>query len=188
MKNSKELPVVFIRGLVVFPGMSVTITIGREASRIAVLESQNRFSGVLITMTQLRAEDPEIKTLNSAYKVGTVCKIEKAIVLTDGGMQVQIEGLERIEAQSMQWQDKFPIVKGNVLADTDHCTKSVPAEMFTAMSSYQPVNFDEVVWITQNDPEKLSRLNQRISRLQKILEEPSVDTRAESLKAFKSDV
>jgi len=142
MKNCIELPVIFIRGLVVFPGMSVTITIGREVSRIAVLESQNRFSGSLITMTQLRAEDLEIKNLDSAYNIGTVCKIEKAVLLTDGGMQVQIEGLERIEAQSMEWQDNLPIIKGIVLAETNDCTESVAAEMFTAMSSYQPINFD----------------------------------------------
>lgn len=77
MKDIIELPVVFVRELVMFPGMSIALTVGREASRLAVLDSQKRFNNSIITMTQRRAEDPKIENLDAVYRVGTVCKIEK---------------------------------------------------------------------------------------------------------------
>ena len=184
MKNKTKLPVVFVRELVIFPGMSVTLTIGREASRLAILESQKQFQNSLVTMTQLRAEDAEIKDLNSVYRVGTLCKIEKSVALTDGGMQVQVEGLERFQGETLEWEGGIASIQGESLPDKETSPESHASELLTRLSSYQPVNFDKIAWMERNDPEELKRINARIAERQKILEEPSAAERVRLLTAL----
>ena len=185
MKNKIKLPVVFVRELVIFPGMSVTLTIGRESSRLAVLECQSHFRGSLVTMTQLRAEDSEIKDLDSVYRVGTLCEIVKAVTLTDGGMQVHVEGLERFHGDLLEWQGGIALIQGESLPDKEGSSESNASELLSSVSTYQPVNFDKIAWMERNDPEELKRINARIARRQKILEEPSAAERVRMLTALR---
>jgi ATP-dependent Lon protease len=186
MRNEKRLPVVFVRELVVFPGMSVTLTVGREASRLAILDSQGKFDSFLVTMTQQRAEDAEIKSLEQVYKVGTVCRVEKAVALTDGGMQVQIEGVGRFRGGTLEWHGALGYIHGESLPDEETDSESGASELLASLSSYQPVNFDKIAWIERNDPDELKRINAGIAKRQKILEEPSAGERVRLLKALGS--
>ncbi len=184
MKNVKVLPVVFIRELVVFPGMSVTMTVGREASRLAIVDSQRKFDGSIVTMTQRRAEDSEITSLDAAYTIGTLCKIEKAVALTDGGMQVQIEGLARFEGQELQLLSDVAQIKGEILPDADANLSWDATKPFEELSTYQPFNADKIAWIERNDPAELKRVNEKIAQRQKILVEPSAKKRMQLLRDF----
>ena len=184
MQGERTLPAVFVRELVVFPGVSVTLTVGREASRLAVLLAQRKFSNALVTLTQLRAEDPKIESLDAVYKVGTICKIEKVIALTDGGMQVHITGLERFEGCRLEWREGAAVVTGAALREADACSQTDGQKILELMSSYQPGSFDAIAWIERTDPEELRRINERIAKRQKILEEPSAQTRMRMLKAL----
>jgi ATP-dependent Lon protease len=135
MKKQNKLPVVFVRGLVVYPGMSVTLTVGREASRLAVRASQEQFQNSLVILTQLRAEDEEIKDLGAVYRLGTICKIEKVVALTDGGMQVQIEGLGRFTTDSLEWQGGVGLVQGESLPDSEPVCESDSQELLESLST-----------------------------------------------------
>ena len=187
MKNVKELPVIFVRDLVVFPGMSVTVTVGREISRLAVIESQKQFNNSILTITQLRAEDPDIKDLDTVYRVGTICKIERAVELTDGGMQVQLEGVERFSSNALKWRDGFALISGEVLKDTDGYDDPECEEVLESLSSYQPVNFDMTAWSERKSPEELKSINEKTNKRQLILEEFSVDRRIQLLKESLKD-
>ena len=184
MKKQNKLPVVFVRELVVFPGMSVTLTVGREASRLAVRASQERFRNSLVTMTQLRAEDEGIKDLSAAYRLGTICKIEKVVALTDGGMQVQIEGLERFKGDSLEWQHGIALVQGESLPDSEPVCEGDSQELLESLSSYQPVNFDKIAWLERTDLEEMKRINAQIAERQAILEEPSGKERLRLLRTL----
>jgi ATP-dependent Lon protease len=184
MKSNNELPVVFVRALVVFPGMSVTLTIGREASRLAILNSQQLFDNRLVALTQLRAEDQEIQDLTAVYTIGTICKIERVVELTDGGMQVQVEGIERFEAQSIEWRAGSALVKGRALPDTGDCSSTDTALAIEKLSSYQPVHFDKTTWIEGDDPKELERINNQTCIRQKILEESAAQVRLRLLQSL----
>jgi len=183
MKKQNKLPVVFVRGLVVYPGMSVTLTVGREASRLAVRASQEQFQNSLVILTQLRAEDEEIKDLGAVYRLGTICKIEKVVALTDGGMQVQIEGLGRFTTDSLEWQGGVGLVQGESLPDSEPVCESDSQELLESLSSYQPVNFDRIAWLERKDLEEIKRINARIAERQTILEESSPKERIRLLRA-----
>ncbi len=184
MNNKTKLPVIFLRELVIFPEMSVTLTIGREVSRLAVRASQEQFQNSLVTMTQLRAEDEEIKDFNAVYRLGTICKVEKVVALTDGGMQVQVEGLGRFKGDSLEWQSGVAFIQGELLSDTEPSCESDSRELLESLSSYQPVNFDKIAWLERKDLEEMKRINARVAERQAILEEPSAKERLRLLRAL----
>lgn len=181
MNNKVNLPVVFVRALVVFPRMSVTLTVGRPSSRMTVDTSQQQFEGEFVALTQLRAEDQEVRDLNDVYALGTRCKIKKVVTLTDGTMQVQIEGLQRFRAESLENQAEAVFVQGESLIDSDHAPEASSRQLLESISSYRPTSFEKVAWLERTDLNDLTRINADIGKRHKILEESSENERVKLL-------
>ena len=89
------LPVLPLRNTVLFPGVVLPITVGRDKSIQAVNEAYktDKLIGV-IAQLDTQVEEPEVKDL---YKIGTVAKIIKLIKMPDGGTTIIIQGKKRFE-------------------------------------------------------------------------------------------
>lgn len=88
------LPVLPVRDVVVFPGVTIPLTIGRERSMAALEEADQ--DGYLLVVTQLDAatEDPSTSEL---YSTGTVVKVLRAVEAQRAGRQALVVGIARVE-------------------------------------------------------------------------------------------
>ena len=182
MENIRKLPVVFVRELVIFPGMSTTLTVGRPQSRLAVEAAQTHHKNLVVTLTQRCAEDTEILDLGAAYSVGAVCRIERSVALTDGGMQVQVTGIERIRATTLVRLAGVAMIEGATLIDSKAAGAAEVQEVLQHVSTYQPGTFENVAWLERSDPEALKKINHAVAKRQEILEE---DSEVERLKLLR---
>ena len=90
----KELPVLPVRDIVLFPGAVLPLPIGRETS-LALVNSLQGDEKVLGVVAQLdpRVDDPSPADLHA---VGTAAKLHKTVKMPNGNMVIFLEGLQRI--------------------------------------------------------------------------------------------
>ncbi len=103
------LPILPIRNTVLFPGVVLPITVGRQKSIQLVKKAYrgDRIIGV-VAQKNNKAEEPEIDDI---YQIGTVAKIIKMIVLPDGNTTIIIQGKNRFKIKSFaQIQPYFTAV------------------------------------------------------------------------------
>jgi len=100
-----EIPILPLRNTVLFPGVVLPITVGRDKSIKAVQEAYkaDKLIGV-IAQKDTNIENPEAGDL---CRIGTVARILKMIKMPDGGTTVIIQGKKRFELLEMVSDDPF---------------------------------------------------------------------------------
>lgn len=93
LTNAKELPVLPLRGLVVFPEMILHFDVGRKRSKAAIDAAMSKEQEIFITAQK----DPSVNTpaISDIYKIGTVCKITQIVNTKDDIVRVTIQGKSR---------------------------------------------------------------------------------------------
>ena len=91
--ETKKLPMMPIRDVVIFPYMMTPFVVGRESS-VHALEEALAGDKKIFLATQHDASIDEPKP-NEIYQVGTVVNIVQSLKLPDGNIKVLVEGLER---------------------------------------------------------------------------------------------
>jgi len=113
-----KLPILPIRNTVLFPGVVIPITVGRQRS-IRLVKSSYRGDRIIGVVAQKnnKKEEPGFDDL---YNVGTVARIVKMLVLPDGNTTIIIQGKQRFDiidrvkeepymsARVKYLDDKFP--------------------------------------------------------------------------------
>lgn len=89
------IPILSVRNTVLFPGVVIPITVGRQRSIKLVKKAQkgDKFIGVCAQI-QHNNDDP---SWGDIYHVGTLAKIIKMIILPDGNTTIIIQGKKRFE-------------------------------------------------------------------------------------------
>ena len=100
-----ELPILPLRNTVLFPGVIIPITIGRDRSvkLIKDAENGNKTIGV-VAQKDFDTELPELSDLNN---VGTVAHILKMLKMPDGNITAVIQGRKRFEITEMVQKDPY---------------------------------------------------------------------------------
>ncbi|MBI9033940.1 MAG: endopeptidase La, partial [Bacteroidales bacterium] len=108
----EELPILPLRNMVLFPGVIIPITVGREKSTRLVNEVY-RGDRILGTVSQIdvNVEDPDYADLN---QIGTVAKLLKVLQMPDGTTTVIVQGKQRFRLDALLSTD--PYLKGQVTA------------------------------------------------------------------------
>lgn len=111
-----ELPLLPLRNTVLFPGVVLPITVGRDKSIKAINESykSDKLVGV-VAQKDSNVEDPGV---NDLEKIGTVAKIVKLIKMPDGGTTVIIQGRQRFEIEAITSEDPFFIARIQTLEES----------------------------------------------------------------------
>ena len=101
----KELPVLPLRNTVLFPGVVLPITVGRDKSIKAVNDAYkaDKLIGVL-AQKDSSVEDPGVIDL---VDVGTVARIIKLIKMPDGGTTVILQGKRRFKVGAVTSEDPY---------------------------------------------------------------------------------
>ncbi|HUK47232.1 MAG TPA: endopeptidase La [Terriglobales bacterium] len=91
--ETRKLPMMPIRDVVIFPYMMTPFVVGRESS-VRALEAALASDKKIFLATQHDASVDEPKA-NEIYQVGTVVNIVQSLKLPDGNIKVLVEGIER---------------------------------------------------------------------------------------------
>lgn len=102
---SAELPILPLRNTVLFPGVVIPITVGRDKSIKAVTDSykSDKLVGV-VAQKDSTIEEPNAADLE---KIGTVAKIVKLIKMPDGGTTIIIQGRKRFSIEEITTDDPY---------------------------------------------------------------------------------
>lgn len=113
-----NLPVLALRGLVVFPDMAIQFDVSRRKSVNAIRRSleSNRMI-FLLTQRNLDTEDPSSDNL---YEVGTVARIRQIISDSEDSIKVQVTGLYRAQVISFTQFNPFIATNVNPCKDVEY--------------------------------------------------------------------
>lgn len=100
-----EIALLPLRNTVLFPGVVLPITVGRDKSIKAVNDAYktDKLIGV-VAQKDSNVEDPEVKDLEN---IGTVAKIVKLIKMPDGGTTIIIQGKSRFRIEAILEEDPY---------------------------------------------------------------------------------
>jgi ATP-dependent Lon protease len=103
--DTKRLPMMPIRDVVIFPYMMTPFVVGRESS-VRALEEAMAGNKQIFLATQHDASIDE-PSPNEIYSVGTVVNIVQSLKLPDGNIKVLVEGVERAKVVSVSDDEGF---------------------------------------------------------------------------------
>ena len=127
-------PLLPLRDIVVFPGMTVPIYVGREKS-VAALEAAMEGSKDIFLLTQLdpACDDPEQVDL---YDVGVVAQVMQMLKQPDGTVRVLVEGTARGKTTSMRETDGYVLAEVEELQEVTASGTEVAAMMRSALEQF----------------------------------------------------
>ncbi len=189
----KEYALIPIRSAAVFPGVSLPISVGRAKSLAAFKRAEQ--SGLQVVVTCQKDSQQDDPLADGLYLTGTLCRIETAQTNERGRVQVVITGTERFVIEEFVAHDPCFIVRGRVVPDIPVNDPSKGAALLKQMkelardilSLLPNQNSNLVEMLDQiEDLQYLvnfasSYLNLNIQQKQNLLEEVSIEKRAEGL-------
>ncbi len=191
------IPILPLRNTVLFPGVVIPITVGRDKSIQAVKAAYNKdkFIGV-VAQKDGNVEDP---TPADLCQIGTVAKIMKMIKMQDGGTTIIIQGKTRFELVEMKEEDPFfkaevkVIVEEKMGVDDQNFQAhlSTIRDLATQIIQLSPNFPSEAALILKNIESPLflinfvsSNLNVELPEKQGLLAENNITLKAEKLIQF----
>jgi len=124
----ESLPILPLRNTVLFPGVVIPITAGRDKS-IKLINDANKGSKVIGVVSQ-KDESIEDPTGKDVFKKGTVARILKVLKMPDGNTTIIIQGKKRFEIQDIISED--PYLKASV-KDVPEAKPAMDNEEFSAI-------------------------------------------------------
>lgn len=192
-KTPETLPILPLRNTVLFPGVVIPITVGRDKS-INLIQDANKKDKTIgvISQTDDSIEDPDFEHL---YKVGTIARILKIFKMPDGNTTVIIQGKKRFKLIDLI--EKSPYLKASVQA---YEVGEVPKdEKFSALVDSIKDMAIRIIESSPNLPSEAtfaikniesssflinfiaSNMNAEVAQKQQLLEEPNIRKRAQIL-------
>ncbi len=106
MKSEERvLPLLPLRGLIVYPNMVLHLDVGREKSVKALEQAMVDDNLILLaSQCEVHIEDPKPDDI---YKMGTIARVRQMLKLPNGTIRVLVEGLHRAKILEYVRQDDF---------------------------------------------------------------------------------
>src|SRR5579859_1501623 len=160
--DTKRLPMMPIRDVVIFPFMMTPFVVGRESS-VRALEEAMAGDKKIFLATQHDASIDEPKP-NEIYSVGTIVNIVQSLKLADGNIKVLVEGVERAKVVSVTDDEGFfrAVVRTfNFKVEVGSQLESLVSRVTTLFEQYvklsQNLNYETMIAaIRVDDPSKLA--------------------------------
>lgn len=141
----EQLPILPLRNTVLFPGVVIPITVGRDKS-IRLIKDANKGNRTIGVVAQLNdaEEDPKFDQL---YKVGTIAHILKMLRMPDGNTTVILQGKRRFQLGQETQHD--PYMKATITPFPDEQPAKNDKEFAAVISSVK----DLALKIVANNPQ-----------------------------------
>ncbi|AFM43183.1 ATP-dependent proteinase [Desulfosporosinus acidiphilus SJ4] len=193
MSKERELPLLPLRGILVFPYMVIHLDVGRERSMAAIEEAM--LGDRIILLTSQKETEIDSPTTADLYTMGTIAEIKQLLKLPGGTMRVLVEGISRghvaeflqeepffkvrveeiIEKKKPMSTETETLIRGMTHQFEEYAklSKRVPVETLgTVLSVEEPGQLADIV---------ASHLNLKVPDKQTILEALEINERIERL-------
>ena len=100
-----DIPILPLRNNVLFPGVVIPITVGRDKS-IKLIQHANKTDKVVGVVSQ-KDQDEEEPSAKDLHKIGTIAQIVRMLKMPDGSTTVIIQGKRRFEFQELTQEEPF---------------------------------------------------------------------------------
>ncbi|MGB3863090.1 MAG: endopeptidase La [Candidatus Aminicenantaceae bacterium] len=122
----KEMPVLMLRDIVVFPYMVVPLFVGREKSKEAIDHALSSHRMILLlTQKDMEIEDPKRE---DAFEIGTVALVMRMLKLPDGRVRILAQGIVRAKLQTLDEEKAYYSARIKVLHESEDIEKSIQSE------------------------------------------------------------
>ena len=113
--NFQTLPALPLKNTILFPGLLLPLSVGRESSLKAVQGALNTEEKEIILIAQ---RDPQVENpeQDDLYTIGTKAVIRKSSRLNDGVMEILVLGTERVVVVKLDNSDGYLTARYRVLA------------------------------------------------------------------------
>ena len=193
-KVPEELPILPLRNNVLFPGVVIPITLGRDKSIKLIQDAYkgNKIIGV-VSQKDSSVEEPNYDDL---FKIGTVAQIVRMLKMPDGSSTIIIQGKKRL--QLVQELSNEPYLLAKVEEFNEARMKKVSKESEALFDSLKDMALN-IIKNSPNIPSEASfaikniespnflvnfissHMNAQVNEKQKMLEEPNINKRAQLL-------
>lgn len=150
MRNEQlpeELAILPLRNMVLFPGVVIPITAGRDKS-IKLINDANALGKTIGVTSQINEddEDPNPSQINS---VGTVARILRVLKMPDGNVTVILQGKKRFEIDKVN--SEVPYIKATIKEVPENLPETTDAEFSTIIESIKEMAI-EIIKESPNIP------------------------------------
>jgi ATP-dependent Lon protease len=159
--ETRKLPMMPIRDVVIFPYMMTPFIVGRESS-VRALEEALASDRKIFLATQHDASIDEPKP-GEIYQVGTIANIVQNLKLPDGNIKVLVEGVERGKILKLTNVDGYFEAEVRTVKyppDPSEILKAAMQRVHNLFDQYvklcQSLNLEPVIITGMSDPAKLS--------------------------------
>lgn len=112
-KYAEVIPILSVRNTVLFPGVVIPITVGRQRS-IKLVKKAHKGDKMIGVCAQIQPNNDD-PSWGDIYHVGTLAKIIKMIILPDGNTTIIIQGKKRFEITEEVSEDPYFQARVNYL-------------------------------------------------------------------------
>ena len=192
-KMIKNVPVLTLRDVVVYPHMVIPLFVGRDKSILALDEAMESDKQVLlVAQRSAEVDDP---SADDIYEIGTLATILQLLKLPDGTLKVLVEGGQRALIKKVNTDERYFTANIAVIPTSEDyderkvdllsrmllnlfdkyvkLNKKIPPEVLSSLSSIdEPARFADTV---------AAHLGLKVSAKQEILEITDVKERLEQL-------
>ncbi|WP_163071129.1 endopeptidase La [Priestia flexa] len=193
-----RIPLLPLRGLIVYPTMVLHLDVGRDKSVQALEKAMMDDHLVcLVSQKEMGIDEPAVDDL---YKMGTLAKIKQMLKLPNGTMRVLVEGLNRIEVKEIIEEEGCflaDVMKYNEEHETDVEDKALMRTLLDYFEQYiklsKKVSVETFSTVTDiEEPGRLadiiaSHLPIKIQLKQEVLETEDVKERLNMLISYIQD-
>ncbi len=188
----EELPILPLRGTVIFPFMIVPLVVGRKSS-IKLIDDAVRGNRIVGLFAQ---KDPETEepAAEDIFNVGTAGMILKMLRMPDGSARIMIQGITRLAIEEIVQETPYFKAKIERLESPEPSGAKIEALQRNALNLFQKIvelapNLPEDAYVAAmniDDAGKLadfitSNVNVELAERQEILEAVGVSERLEKL-------
>ncbi|MEZ7940941.1 MAG: endopeptidase La [Flavobacteriales bacterium] len=190
----KSLPILPLRNTVLFPGVVIPITVGRDSS-VQLIKDANKGDKIIGVVSQ-KDENVENPTFSDLNTTGTVAQIMKMLKMPDGNTTVILQGKKRLQLKELIQEEpylraeivEFPDIKSTTSKNKIKALKAslkdsaeqivklspqIPSEAAFAIKNIESLSF-LVNFISSN-------MNSTVAEKQQLLEMVDLDARCEKV-------
>lgn len=133
--KGRRLPLLPLRGLLVYPSMVLHLDVGREKSVRALDRAMLDDHMILLcSQSEVNIEEP---TQEDIYRVGTIARVRQMLKLPNGTIRVLVEGVVRAEVMNYLPTDDFYEVTVKELPETESTDPEIDALMRTVLNQFE---------------------------------------------------
>ncbi|HOB90748.1 MAG: endopeptidase La [Bacillota bacterium] len=148
MANIDVLPLLALRGMLVFPYMTVPLDVGREKS-VSALEDAMMNNRLIVLAAQKETREPD-PSPDGIHSVGTVAEVKQLAKISEGTIRILVEGIVRVQILDYVQNDPHFRVKISSVVDPKTVDREIEALMRTALR-----HFEEYVKLNRKIPPEI---------------------------------